>query len=54
MYMIVVCDILILVSITTQNMPIYIWDLNGPGNFYGFPSEPTLPGQVRDATFICI
>ena len=30
-------------------MPIYIWDLNGPGNFYGFPSEPNQPGQVKVA-----
>lgn len=30
-------------------MPIYIWDLGGPGNFYGFPSESSKPGEVKVA-----
>lgn len=30
-------------------MPIYIWDLGGPGNFYGFPSEAGKPGEVKVA-----
>ena len=32
-----------------KNIPIYIWDLEQQGNFYGFPFQEGLPGGVKVA-----
>jgi hypothetical protein len=29
-----------------SRIPVYIWDMGGAGNWYGFPSEPGTPAQV--------